>query len=192
MEGSGRTRERTEVVAMTRRAKFVLPAAAALTLGACSGGASSSVKFFTVPPPSATHTPKATGPTLPPNVTLSPLGSSLNAGPMTITVLSCGRYTAAQRAEFGVKARGGLVYAYAGGASAPDAAAALEVEFTNGGKVVGKRVASPPSAVGPGQAATAWVNAVGSAGQNLRFSGCELVSYRLRPNPGSRSARYAP
>jgi hypothetical protein len=99
---------------------------------------------------------------------------------MTITPLYCGKLSAAQRQEFGTSAAGGLIYRYANNTgSGLSGAAKLYVAFTGASGVAGENYAGTLTSVGPGKSAEGEVDAIGITGQDLTFSGCEVLSYAL-------------
>ena len=127
------------------------------------------------PTAAATGTAKPT--TVDGNITIAAAGD-LQSGPMKITPLYCGKLTAAQQARFGTTAVGGLIYRYANHASA-SGAAKLYVGFTNGTTVAGENYAGQVSDITDGQSAEGEVDAIGISGQDLTFTGCEVMSYAL-------------
>lgn len=160
--------------------------------GSASGGASSQA---TAPSsgghPTRTGPPQATGTPSPvaSNITVAPAGTMLK-GPMKITAVYCGPLSAAQQAKFGTTAAGGLIYRYAN-TSSDSGSAKLYVGFTNGNGVVGSNYAGTVPNIGPGKSAEGEVDAVGIEGQDLNFTGCEIMSYALVSSVGVDPVSYA-
>ncbi|HEX4091272.1 MAG TPA: hypothetical protein VHZ33_21380 [Trebonia sp.] len=123
------------------------------------------------------------------NVTIAP-DRGLLPGPMTITPLYCGKLSDSQRQQFETTATGGLIYEYANHSGAT-AAAKLEVGFTDGTTVAGANYAVKLPSIASGQSAEAEVDATGISGQNVAFTGCELMSYALVTSTGMDPVSYA-
>jgi hypothetical protein len=100
-------------------------------------------------------------------------------GPMTITPVYCGKLSAAQRKQFGTTAAGGLIYRYANNSSTLTGAAKLFAAFTDGTTQAGENYAGNLPDIAPGQSAEGEVDAIGIEGQDLTFTGCEVISYAL-------------
>jgi hypothetical protein len=116
----------------------------------------------------------------------------MQKGPMTITPVYCGKLSAAQQAQFGTTAAGGLIYTYANSASAGVSGSAnLDVGFTNSSGILGSNYASNLHSVPPGKSAEGEVDAIGVQGQDLSFSGCEIMSYALVSSMGVDPVSYA-
>jgi hypothetical protein len=113
-------------------------------------------------------------------------------GPMKITALYCGKLSAAQQAQFGTTAAGGLIYKYANdGSSAISGSAKLYVGFTGAGGILGSNYAGTLPAVAPGKSAEGEVDAVDIEGRDLSFTGCEIMSYALITSTGVDPVSYA-
>jgi hypothetical protein len=112
------------------------------------------------------------------------------AGPMTITPLYCGKLSSAQREQFGTTAAGGLIYRYANH-SGTTGAAKLFVGFSNGSTVAAENYAGQPPSIASGQSAEGEVDAIGIAGQDVTFSGCNVMSYALITSSGLDPVSYA-
>jgi hypothetical protein len=110
---------------------------------------------------------------------------------MTITPLYCGKLSAAQQQRFGTTSAGGLIYRYTNHSAGVTGAAKLYVGFTAAGAVAGENYAGTVASVGPGQSAEGEVDAIGISGQDLAFSGCEVMSYALDTNIGVDPVSYA-
>ena len=123
------------------------------------------------------------------NITIGPAGGMLS-GPLTITPLYCGKLSAAQRQQFGTTAAGGLIYRYANHLGAA-AAAKLNVGFTNGTTVAAENAAGPVASIASGQSGEGEVDAIGITGQDVSFTGCELMSYTLITSSGPDPVNYA-
>jgi phage protein D len=98
---------------------------------------------------------------------------------MAITPVYCGKLSAAQRQQFGTTAAGGLIYRYANHSGTLSGAAKLFAGFTNGATTAGENYAGSLPDIAPGQSAEGEVDAIGISGQNLAFTGCEVLSYAL-------------
>ncbi len=109
---------------------------------------------------------------------------------MTITPVYCGKLSAAQRQQFGTTAAGGLIYKYANHAGTAGAAK-LDVGFTNGTSIAGENYAGTLPNIASGQSAEGEVDAIGIAGQDVAFTGCELLSYALVTSSGLDPVSYA-
>lgn len=109
---------------------------------------------------------------------------------MTITPVYCGKLSAAQRRQFGTTATGGLIYRYANHAGMTGAAK-LDVGFTNGTTVAAENYAGTLPNIASGHSAEGEVDAIGIAGQNVAFTGCELMSYALVTSSGLDPVSYA-
>jgi hypothetical protein len=123
------------------------------------------------------------------NVTITRVGG-MPAGPMTITPVYCGTLSAAQQAQFRTTAAGGLIYRYANH-SGEAAAAKLYVAFTDGSTVAGENYAGTLPEIASGRSAEGEVDAIGISGQDVKFTGCELVSYALVETSGVDPVSYA-
>jgi hypothetical protein len=115
----------------------------------------------------------------------------MEPGPMKVTAVYCGSLSAAQRQRFGTTAAGGLIYKYANASDSESGSAKLYVGFTNGSGVAGSNYAGTLPAVAPGKSAEGEVDAVGIEGQDLTFTGCELLSYALVTGTGVDPVSYA-
>jgi hypothetical protein len=100
-------------------------------------------------------------------------------GPMAITPVYCGKLSAAQQEQFGTTAAGGLIYRYANRSNTLTGAAKLFAGFTDGTTVAGENYAGSLPNIAPGQSAEGEVDAIGISGQDLKFTGCEIMSYAL-------------
>ena len=109
---------------------------------------------------------------------------------MKITAVYCGPLTAAQQAQFGTTAAGGLIYRYANNSS-DSGSAKLYVGFTDGTGVIGSNYAGDLPSVAKGKSALGEVDAVGIEGQDLNFTGCEIMSYALVSSVGVDPVSYA-
>jgi hypothetical protein len=123
------------------------------------------------------------------NITIA-RAEGMAAGPMTITPVYCGTLSAAQQAQFGTTAAGGLIYRYANH-SGEAGAAKLYVAFTDGGTVAGENYAGTLPEIASGKSAEAEVDAIGITGQDVTFTGCELESYALEATSGVDPVSYA-
>jgi hypothetical protein len=100
-------------------------------------------------------------------------------GPMAITPVYCGKLSAAQQKQFGTTAVGGLIYRYANNSDTLTGAAKLFAGFTDGTTEAGENYAGNLPDIAPGQSAEGEVDAIGIEGQDLTFTGCEVISYAL-------------
>lgn len=171
--------------AMPAIAAVLLTAACASTTPAAAPATSAPASSSpTTAPTTASPTAAASAPASPAghgsNIILSTQAKQLPPGPFRITAVSCGPYTAAQQAKFGTNAKGGLVYRYANVSNSLTGAPSLEVDFLSGANVLGSNVTGNAPDIGPGQTAEGYVDALDGSGQNLTFSGCELMQYGLR------------
>jgi hypothetical protein len=93
-------------------------------------------------------------------------------------VIYCGKYSAAQQAQFGGDTSG-LIYKYSNVSSSVTGAPDLTVNFTVGATVVGSSDFADGSAplIAPGQNATAEVEDLTGAGEKPSFTGCQLGTY---------------
>jgi hypothetical protein len=123
------------------------------------------------------------------NITTAPAGS-MQAGPVKITPVYCGRLSAAQQAQFQTTATGGLIYRYAN-RSGSAVQARLFVKFTDGTTQVGGNYTGTVPDLAPGQSAEGEVDAMGIAGQNLTFTGCDVESYTVTSSLGMDPVSYA-
>jgi hypothetical protein len=123
------------------------------------------------------------------NITVVRAGG-MAAGPMTITPVYCGTLSAAQQAQFGTTATGGMIYRYANHSGEP-AAAMLYVAFTDGTTVAGENYAGTLPDIASGQSAEGEVDAIGITGQGVQFTGCEVESYALQATSGVDPVSYA-
>lgn len=112
-------------------------------------------------------------------------------GPFTITLVYCGRFSTAQQQEFGTNAKGGLIYKYVNESQSLSGSPKLDVNFTSGSTVAGENVSATETTVTPGQSATGEVDAVGSSGSDLSFTGCEILSYSVVTSSGVDPVSYA-
>lgn len=172
-------------------AAVLLTAACASTTPAAAP-ASSAVPTLT-PQPSPTSASPTPSPSASAGhgttISLSTQAKNLPPGPFRITPVSCGPYTAAQRAKFATTAKGGLVYRYTNVSNSLTGMAKLEVDFVNGTEVLGDNVTGSAPEIGPGQSAEGYVDALNSGGQDVAFTGCELMQYTL---PGTTGTGFAP
>ena len=172
--------------------------AAVIALTGCGGGAThqATAASSQPSPPKVTASAAALSPAvIDGNITLSAQGRSLPPGPFVIKPVYCGRFTAAQQNQFGTTATGGLIYQYTNTSSTLTGAAVVQANVTEGSTVAGNNVAGAGnlSPVGPGQSATGEVDAVGGGGQNLVFTGCELMEYAVNTSSsGTLPVSYAP
>lgn len=171
-----------------------VPAIAAVLLTAACASTSPAAAPATsaAPLPSSTPTPSSTPPASPSapaspasghagKILLSTQAKNLPPGPFRITAISCGPYTASEQAKFGTTARGGLVYRYANASNSLTGAPSLDVDFLSGSNVLGDNVTGNNAPdISPGQTAEGHVDALDGSGQNLAFTGCELMQYGLR------------
>jgi hypothetical protein len=123
------------------------------------------------------------------NITIA-RAAGMAAGPMTITPVYCGTLSAAQQAQFGTTAVGGLIYRYANH-SGESAAAKLYVAFTDGSTVAGENYAGTLPEIASGQSAEAEVDAIGITGQGVNFTSCQIESYALDATSGVDPVSYA-
>jgi hypothetical protein len=139
----------------------------------------------------AVTTPAAATPkTVDGDITIAPAGS-MAPGPMKITPVYCGKFTAAQQSEYGTTAAGGFVYRFVNDSANLVAAPKVDVDFTSGTTVAGSNVTADPTQVSPGKTGTGEVDAVGASGQVLPLTGCEVMSYALITSSGAGPASYA-
>lgn len=110
---------------------------------------------------------------------------------MTITPMYCGKLSAAQQQRFRTTAAGGLIYRYANHSRGVTGAAKLYVGFTDGTTVAGENYAGTLPDVAPGQSAEGEVDAIGISGQDLKFTGCQVMSYALVTTSGVDPVSYA-
>jgi hypothetical protein len=103
---------------------------------------------------------------------------------MAITPVFCGKFSSAQQSEFGTTATGGFVYKFTNGSNMT-AAPNVSIDFTTGSTVDGSNVTGDLTTVAPGQNSTGEVDAVGGSGQDIAFTGCEIMSYGVTENGGS-------
>lgn len=171
-----------------------VPAIAAVLLTAACASTTHAAAPATsaTPPASPTSAPATASPTAAPSAPTSPTGhgskillstqaKNLPPGPFRITAVSCGPYTAAEQSKFGTTAKGGLVYRYANVSNSLTGAPSLDVDFLDGTTVLGDNVTgSNVPDISPGQTAEGHVDALDGSGQNLSFTGCELMQYGLR------------
>jgi hypothetical protein len=149
------------------RLRTTVSAAGVLALAGCGGAAAS---HATTSP--AVAKPASSAPAPAPAATQAP------AGPFKITVIYCGKYSAAQQAQFGGDTSG-LIYKYTNVSSSVTGAPDLTVNFTVGATVVGSSDFADGSAplIAPGQNATAEVEDLTAAGEKPSFTGCQLGTY---------------
>jgi hypothetical protein len=124
------------------------------------------------------------------NITIAPAGS-MTRGPVKITPVFCGKFTAAQQDKYGTTASGGLVYKFANQSNTLVAAPKVSVNFTTGTTVVGSNVTGGLTPVSPGQASTGEVDALTGSGGSLPFTNCQLMSYVLVTSSGVDPVSYA-
>jgi hypothetical protein len=129
--------------------------------------------------PAATARPTAVAAHLPP-------------GPFKITPLHCGRFTRAERNTLGTNAQGGMIYRYTNNSNTLTGAPNLSVNFTVGSAVAGNNVTADVNPIGPGQSTIGEVDAEGSSGQNLHFTGCVLMEYDIVIGSGTIPGNYGP
>lgn len=98
---------------------------------------------------------------------------------MAITPVYCGKLSASQQAQFKTTAAGGLIYRYANHSATLTGEAKVLAGFTDGTAVAGENYAGSLPAVAPGKSAEGEVDAIGISGQDLTFTGCEVMSYAL-------------
>jgi len=171
-------------------------AVAAAALTACSTSSSSqpatasqaATAIATVSAPAAP--PSAAAKAIDGNITIAPAGS-MTPGPVKITPVYCGKFTAAQQSKYGTTAAGGLVYKFANDSSTLVAAPKLSVNFTTGTTVAGSNVTGSLTQVSPGQASTGEVDALDDSGGNLSFTGCQVMSYAVVTSSGVDPVSYA-
>jgi hypothetical protein len=119
-------------------------------------------------------------------------------GPFRIKVLTCGKYSRAQRAHFGYTGIGyssayGLIFRYTNVSESVTGYPDLTVNFTRGSTVVGSNQNASEPSVRPGQSATADVPALRSDGSSwLKFIGCDPTSYAVDGPSGIQSGVYLP
>jgi hypothetical protein len=179
---------------MNRAITLVLGAAGLTALAACgSVGSNSTTSIRTSAPaaapraaPSSASAPK----TVDGNITIAPAGS-MTPGPMKVTPVYCGKFTAAQQSQYGTTAAGGFVYKFTNISNTTAAAPSVEVDFTSASTVVGSNVSGTLTPVLQGQTGTAEVDALGQSGQDLAFSGCQVMSYSLQTDAGAVPGNYA-
>ena len=161
------------------------PAAGTSTASGASGASGSGA----APTPSASFSATVKTSAGGGNITIGP-ARGMVSGPMTITPLYCGKLSSAQRRQFGTTAAGGLIYRYANhlGTSAE---AKLNVGFTDGTTLVAENAAGPVASIASGQSGVGEVDAIGITGQDVSFTGCELMSYALVTSAGADPVSYA-
>lgn len=172
------------------RIRHVPALAAVLLTAACASSTPAAAPAVSETPTlSATAAPTSASPTpvVAPSasrnaskILLSTQARTLPPGPFRITPVSCGAYTPAEQAKFGTNAKGGLIYRYTNVSNSLTGAPALTVDFLNGSDVLGANVTGNAPDIGPGQSAEGHVDALDGSGQNLTFTGCELMQYGLR------------
>lgn len=170
-----------------------VPVVAVIALSACASQSATTQQAATTASPTTSAAPSATAAavkTIDGNITIAP-ADGMPPGPMKITPLSCGKLTAAQRSEFGTTAAAGLVYRFTNGSNTLVAAPKVSVNFTSGATVAGSNVTASLTQVSPGQSATGEVDALGDSGQNLKFTGCQVMSYALVTSSGVDPASFA-
>jgi hypothetical protein len=123
------------------------------------------------------------------NITIAAAGS-LQPGPVKITPVYCGALSAGQQAQFHTTATGGLIYRSANHSNSA-VEAKLLVEFTDGTTLVGQNYTETVPYVAAGRSAEEEIDAVGISGQNLKFTGCEVVSYTVVSGLGVDPVSYA-
>lgn len=128
----------------------------------------------------------------PPNVSLATQAELLPLGPFKITALYCGKFTRAQRREFGTTARGGFIYRYTNISQKLTGSPALPVNFLQGRELAGGNVPGDQAAIGPGLSAEGEVDAVGMSGQPITFTACQLMGYQVMPAHGAPIGNYRP
>ena len=111
---------------------------------------------------------------------------------MKITAVYCGPLSAAQRSQFGTTAAGGLIYRYANdGSSGVTGSAKLYVGFTADGGIARVELRGNPARRRPGQVRGGRGGRGRHQGQDLNFSGCEIMSYALVTSTGVDPVSYA-
>ena len=158
------------------------PAAGASTASAASGSSAA-------PTPSASFSATVKTSAGGGNITIGP-ARGMVSGPMTITPLYCGKLSSAQRRQFGTTAAGGLINRYANHLGMA-AEAKLNVGFTDGTTLVAENAAGPVASIASGQSGEGEVDAFGITGQDVSFTGCELMSYALVTSSGADPVSYA-
>jgi hypothetical protein len=115
--------------------------------------------------------------------------AALPRGPFRITVVHCGRFSAAQRSQFPDES--GIIFRYVNMGTALTAPEVM-VEFLQGNTVVaeGKRVDLPLTE--PGQAAYGDTPAINDAIQPVPFTSCRILYYTVRTAQGDQPGTYAP
>jgi hypothetical protein len=98
-------------------------------------------------------------------------------GPMVITPVHCGKFTAAQQSQYGTNAAAGLVYKFANKSNTLVAAPKVSVNFTSGTTVDGSNVTGQLTPISPGQTGTGEVDALTGSGGDLPFAGCQIMEY---------------
>ena len=126
------------------------------------------------------------------NILIPAAAAALKPGPFTITPVTCGRYTPAQRSALGTTAAGGLVYRFTNTSSSLNGQPIVDVQFLDGRQVAGENTAGSSAGAGPGQAGENAVDAVGGSGQNLKFTSCQLVSYAVETGTSPEHGDFAP
>jgi hypothetical protein len=150
----------------------------------------------TTPAPAAISVPAATTRAVPSTSapaaaapgTAPAAGGGAPTGPEKITVISCGRLTAAQQDQYETNATAGLLYRFTNASANIVAAPKLEVNFLEGSTVVGDNVTGEPDPVGAGQSGTGEVDAIGGPGT---FDSCEIMGYYLVTSSGPLPTLYA-
>lgn len=122
---------------------------------------------------------------------IAPTGS-MTLGPMKITLVYCGKFTAAQQSQFGTTAAGGLIYRYANESNSVTAATDVSVNFTDGSTVTATNNAGASLPLTePGQDAPGEVDAVGRLRAEPLIYGYEVMSYSLVMGSGMDPVSYA-
>lgn len=127
------------------------------------------------------------------NITVNSSAAQLAPGPFRIRPLHCGHFSQALRNRLGTTAHGGLTYRFTNVSQTLTGAPNLPVNFTTGSNVQGSNVSGDITSVGPGQSGLGEVDAVGGSGENLTFTGCELMGYGVVSDAsGGLPGTYAP
>jgi hypothetical protein len=112
-------------------------------------------------------------------------------GPMKITPVYCGKFTAAQKTQYDTRAAGGFVYKVANQSNSLTGAAKVDVDFISGTTVLAENVTANLVQVSPGLSATGEVDALGGSGDDLKFSGCEVMWYAVVTSDSVDPVTYA-
>lgn len=156
----------------------VAAAALALALTSCGASHPAAQPSAALAPAQATVTPAPS--------------AAAHSGPFRIAVLYCGKFTAAQQAQFGTSAAGGLVFRYVNTSGAMIGAPSLDVNFLVGTQVVGSNYGGTITHIRPGQSAEAEVDALNNGAQDITFKTCDPVSYYVQDTQGGQPPSYTP